>query len=345
MVSRYLPAAMLSLATCGLIACAPRAGAPPCHCAAKPRAARAFWEVQNVDASPEQVRELTAAVRQCTTGLKRFFPREPRRLVVYAYGDRRTLVRDLVHKLGFTEELAAYFKDNYAPVPQCGMWLAPPGIPRGKACHEIVHYYLKVNTNGFNEHAKWFDEGLANLLAGRAVAPEQLKRAVTQVCTIPKDKWIPFARMQGTPDWLALHRNRSTQVAAYLQALAVMHHFMQSYSVGHLKRILKAAGTSSVNQALEQVCGISAADFYEKWRRSACPPSQARRCALLLRSLTGCRLPPTPGRTPASPAVATPAWWPGPSAHRSGRHPVRRDVLRARMEPTYSRCRSRCRSA
>lgn len=66
-------------------------------------AEESFWKIQNVGASQNRLREVSATLEKCQFGVKPYFDQRPSTLIVHLYGTRSAFVKGLRNIHGFSE--------------------------------------------------------------------------------------------------------------------------------------------------------------------------------------------------------------------------------------------------
>lgn len=118
--------------------------------------------------------------------------------------------------------------------------------------HELTHSFTHTITRG--NSAGWIDEGLAQLLEPRPVAPSA--RYLAQ--QIKKERQLPLYKLEKS--FIRLDEEQAT--TAYAEALVTVEYIRSTSGMGALTRILEYLGSgSSPEDALRQVTGMSYAQL------------------------------------------------------------------------------------
>lgn len=249
-------------------------------CAGPQRANRSddrFWSLETAGAPAGRVEEIARALERCRKGLGNIFPHAPEPLSVLAYGDRDAFVAGLQEHFGFSQEVAAYFRDGGAPRPLRGRMLVPPGQRPVNVCHEFVHHHLESHTR--RDHlleAKWFDEGLATLLAARIFEPDRLADADRRLAGLAEGVLLPLDAISSEQDWHLLHRVPRLRAIAYLQAESMTRRLLYEIGDRGLAGVLERGREVSIQQAIAEAIGRPVEDFYHGWKKHL-PEAPVRR--------------------------------------------------------------------
>ena len=221
--------------------------------------ASSFWKVS--DAYHQRLSATKEAVKKCAKGLKFYFPETPGKLEILLYPSREAFIEGLQNELGFSQRFALVFKEHGAPRPMNGKMLVPPEQTMENMCHELVHHYME-NIVGREKllNAKWFDEGVATVLAGRIMEGKKLGASAGQGPIIPLEKMLTETQ------WRKLWSDPALRGAAYTQAALMVGFFFETYSIGQFRYILDRMQSEPFAEAFQTITGATPETFYRTWQ-------------------------------------------------------------------------------
>jgi CubicO group peptidase (beta-lactamase class C family) len=223
-----------------------------------------YWQVRGEGVSTARLSQIRQALRICAKGLEGYVKTRPRPLEVIAYADRLAFVRGLQHELGYPRKVAMYFLHSSSPRPVKDKLLVPPNQAARNICHELVHHVMESTIPRKRLlQAKWFDEGSASLLSAKIIEPKKIREQLGWFRS--RHSYVPFYHMRTEEGWGELHRVRQLRSLAYLQAMDLINHLLRHHGTVAFKGIVERSRNRPVDDAFEQVTGLSVETFFAQW--------------------------------------------------------------------------------